>query len=290
MSAPGRDRERGRRRARRRGRRAAADPAARVGAAAAVKPAPFLYERPDDASRRRVALLREHGDEAKVLAGGQCLVPLLNLRLSRPAVLVDINRVAGLDRATKAARSARPCASATSRGRSRSSPLALPLRRPLRDAQPRHGRRLDRARRRERGAAALPASCSAATVRTSPGPRARGARSSSSRTTRRCSSPTSSCVETDVAGRAGAVGFAEFALAPRRLRARGVRLLARVADGASCSARSASARSSTGRPLLDLELDGAPATPETAREAGARAAALVDPPGNLHASAAYLST
>ena len=40
--------------------------------------------------------------------------------------------------------------------------------------------------------------------------------------------------------------------------------------------------------LLELGLEGAPASEETAREAGAKAAAAVDPPGNLHASPAYL--
>jgi carbon-monoxide dehydrogenase medium subunit len=43
-----------------------------------------------------VALLSEHGDEAKVLAGGQSLVPLLALRLSRPEHLVDVNRLEDL--------------------------------------------------------------------------------------------------------------------------------------------------------------------------------------------------
>jgi CO/xanthine dehydrogenase FAD-binding subunit len=62
-----------------------------------VKPAPFRYERPETVDEV-VALLAEHGDEAKVLAGGQSLVPALNMRVARPAVLVDINRVAGLDR------------------------------------------------------------------------------------------------------------------------------------------------------------------------------------------------
>jgi aerobic carbon-monoxide dehydrogenase medium subunit len=60
-----------------------------------MKPAPFEYAAPrsiDEAT----ALLSEHGDDAKVLAGGQSLVPLLGLRLARPAVLVDVNRVAGL--------------------------------------------------------------------------------------------------------------------------------------------------------------------------------------------------
>jgi carbon-monoxide dehydrogenase medium subunit len=66
-----------------------------MGAAPAVKPAPFDYARPeslDDA----VAALAERGDEAKVLAGGQSLLPALNMRLLRPALLVDVNRVTGL--------------------------------------------------------------------------------------------------------------------------------------------------------------------------------------------------
>ena len=42
-------------------------------------------------------MLAEHGDEAKVLAGGQSLVPMMNLRLARPEVLIDINRIAELD-------------------------------------------------------------------------------------------------------------------------------------------------------------------------------------------------
>jgi carbon-monoxide dehydrogenase medium subunit len=45
-----------------------------------------------------VDLLAEHGDEASVLAGGQSLIPLLALRLARPAVLIDINGVAELSR------------------------------------------------------------------------------------------------------------------------------------------------------------------------------------------------
>jgi CO/xanthine dehydrogenase FAD-binding subunit len=44
-----------------------------------------------------LAHLAEHGDAAKVLAGGQSLVPLLNLRLAAPDVLIDVNRVASLD-------------------------------------------------------------------------------------------------------------------------------------------------------------------------------------------------
>src|SRR5205814_7212450 len=42
-------------------------------------------------------LLAERGDEASVLAGGQSLVPMLNFRLVRPALVVDVNRLPGLD-------------------------------------------------------------------------------------------------------------------------------------------------------------------------------------------------
>jgi aerobic carbon-monoxide dehydrogenase medium subunit len=44
-----------------------------------------------------VELLGEHGEDAKVLAGGQSLIPLLKLRFASPQMLVDINRIAGLD-------------------------------------------------------------------------------------------------------------------------------------------------------------------------------------------------
>jgi len=55
-----------------------------------VKPAPFEYVAARDAADA-VASLARFGDEAKVLAGGQSLVPMLALRLARPAALVDIN-------------------------------------------------------------------------------------------------------------------------------------------------------------------------------------------------------
>jgi CO/xanthine dehydrogenase FAD-binding subunit len=61
-----------------------------------VKPAPFDYLAPTRIEEV-LDVLREYGDEAKVLAGGQSLVPMLNFRLARPAVLVDINQVADLD-------------------------------------------------------------------------------------------------------------------------------------------------------------------------------------------------
>jgi len=61
-----------------------------------MKAPPFDYVRPATAADA-VAALAEAGDEGKVLAGGQSLVPVLAMRLGRPAVLVDINAVPGLD-------------------------------------------------------------------------------------------------------------------------------------------------------------------------------------------------
>jgi carbon-monoxide dehydrogenase medium subunit/6-hydroxypseudooxynicotine dehydrogenase subunit alpha len=57
-----------------------------------MKPPPFQYQDPRSLPDA-VARLAEAGDDAKVLAGGQSLIPLLNFRLARPAVLVDLDRV-----------------------------------------------------------------------------------------------------------------------------------------------------------------------------------------------------
>ena len=61
-----------------------------------MKPAPFTYHVAHDVAEA-VALLTELGEDAKVLAGGQSLVPMMNLRLARPSALVDITRIPGLD-------------------------------------------------------------------------------------------------------------------------------------------------------------------------------------------------
>jgi carbon-monoxide dehydrogenase medium subunit len=60
-----------------------------------VKPAPFAHEEPRSLENA-LGLLAQHGEDAKVLAGGQSLIPLLNFRLARPEVLVDVNRIDGL--------------------------------------------------------------------------------------------------------------------------------------------------------------------------------------------------
>lgn len=60
-----------------------------------MKPGAFQYVCPSSVAET-VAELDEHGDDASILAGGQSLVPLLNMRLARPAVVLDINRLANL--------------------------------------------------------------------------------------------------------------------------------------------------------------------------------------------------
>ncbi len=56
-----------------------------------MKPAPFDFYAPDTEEEVR-ALLAEHGEDARLLAGGQSLVPLMNMRIMRPAVVISLNR------------------------------------------------------------------------------------------------------------------------------------------------------------------------------------------------------
>jgi len=63
---------------------------------APMKPPLFAYRDPETLEEV-LSLLEEHGSDASLLAGGQSLLPLLNLRLARPEVIIDLRRVAGLD-------------------------------------------------------------------------------------------------------------------------------------------------------------------------------------------------
>ena len=60
-----------------------------------MKPAPFKYIAATSL-QQALALKAQHGDEAKFLAGGQSLIPAMNFRLARPAVLIDINGIESL--------------------------------------------------------------------------------------------------------------------------------------------------------------------------------------------------
>ena len=60
-----------------------------------MKPAPFKYHAPTSVEEA-VGLLADYGYDAKILAGGQSLIPTMNFRLSQPSVLIDLNRIPDL--------------------------------------------------------------------------------------------------------------------------------------------------------------------------------------------------
>ena len=134
---------------------AASCPSARTCEHREVKAPPFRYHRPDTLADA-LALLAEHGDDAKVLAGGQSLVPLMAMRMGRPrwwsTSVACQGSTPSRSAPTGRARSARWSA----RGgrafrRGRRARAACPSRhaphRPPGDPHPRHGRRVDRPRR-----------------------------------------------------------------------------------------------------------------------------------------------
>jgi len=59
-------------------------------------PAPFEYHAPSTV-KEAISLLQQHGDDAKLLAGGHSLLPIMKFRLAQPKVVVDIGRIPGLD-------------------------------------------------------------------------------------------------------------------------------------------------------------------------------------------------
>ncbi|MFL5627130.1 MAG: FAD binding domain-containing protein [Ktedonobacteraceae bacterium] len=61
-----------------------------------MKPVPFHYFRPSSLEEA-ISILKRYDGEAKLLAGGQSLIPLLNMRLARPSALVDLSGIPGLD-------------------------------------------------------------------------------------------------------------------------------------------------------------------------------------------------
>jgi aerobic carbon-monoxide dehydrogenase medium subunit len=69
---------------------------AEIGRVQEMLPAPFEYHRPETLEEA-LQLLEQHGENAKVLAGGQSLIPLMKLRFAAPERLIDVNRIAGLD-------------------------------------------------------------------------------------------------------------------------------------------------------------------------------------------------
>jgi CO/xanthine dehydrogenase FAD-binding subunit len=247
-----------------------------------MKPAPFRYERPTTVEET-VSLLREHGDEAKLLAGGQSLVPLLNLRLARPGVIVDINRVAGLDRrdGTRVGATVRQCDLA-----------GIPL---VDLAMPYVGHYVTRNRGTIGGSIAH-ADASAelplclvvlgGSVHTSSDRELPAEQFFESHFTTALDEG-ELLLETHWP-EGGAVGFAEFALRHGDFALSACACSLDLFDGTVTAARVGVGAVVDHPSLLELDLVGAPATAETAREAGARASQLVEPFGNQHATAGYL--
>jgi len=262
-----------------------------------VKPAAFEYRRAQSVDEA-LALLREHGDDAKVLAGGQSLVPLLNMRLARPAVLVDVNAVPGLDRIE--ANGAVRIGTLVRQRALETSPVTaarLPL---VAEALPYVGHLVTRNRGTVGGsiahadaAAELPlclAVLEGAVVVEGPGGRRdlpAGDFFVTHFTTRLA--PDELVVETVWPSHGAGWGFAFEELAQRRgdyaisMAAAAVR----VDDGRVAEAR-VGIGSVVDRPtLLSVELAGEELTPAVARDAAASALETLDPSGSVHASPAY---
>lgn len=92
-----------------------------------MKPAPFAYEAPDTVEGA-LELMDRYGEAQKLLAGGQSLVPLMNMRLTQVETLIDLNRIPSLRRVTLAPDTIRIGAMTTQRQLERSDPVrqALP--------------------------------------------------------------------------------------------------------------------------------------------------------------------
>jgi aerobic carbon-monoxide dehydrogenase medium subunit len=268
-----------------------------------MKPAPFRYARPSTLAEA-IALLAEAPGESKVLAGGQSLVPMLNMRLVRPAVLVDVNRLRELTGITETAAGGLRIGALTRHVELAASPAVI-ARAPLLAEAARH---VGHAAIRNQGtlggsvahadpAAELPAALVGldAQVRVT-GPRgtreiACGAFFRGLLTT--ALEPDEILAAIEIPAAPAAWGFAEIARRPGDFALAGVAAAFRVAAGEP--ARLDEARlvgfgvgdrplrlSSAERLLAGVALDA-----EVAARAGAAAGPDCDPPSDVHGSADY---
>jgi len=269
-----------------------------------MKPPVFRYLDPGGLEEA-LELLGEHGDEAKVLAGGQSLMPMLAMRLAYPSVLIDLNRIDGLEYIRRANGSLEIGALARHSSLEDSTLVteACPL---IGEAMPRIGHRAIRNRGTLGGslahadpAAELPA------VLTALGASVTLAKKSRSREVpvdELFEMPLVSRLEPDeiltavhVPSQPAGSGSAVLEVARRH----GDFALAGVAasacvDSAGRLDQVRLASFGTGPTPVRLRqaeeaVAGAEPTDEALREAGASAAGEVDPPGDVHASASYRS-
>jgi CO/xanthine dehydrogenase FAD-binding subunit len=262
-----------------------------------VKPAPFEYVRAGSLDEALAALARG-GEDAKAIAGGQSLVPALNLRLVRPTLLVDLNRagLAGVaeDGALRVGATTRQAALA---GDERVHPL-------VRAALPFVGHFVTRNRgtvggsiAHADGAAELPlclAALDGTVVVEGPGSRREISAGEFFVTHFTTSLATGELVVETVwplHAPGEATAFEELSLrAGDFAQAMVAVVLRRAADGTLVDAAVAVGAVSD-RPLRLREVEAllvGTSGAEAAADAGALAATLVDPPGSIHASARYL--
>ena len=261
-----------------------------------MKPVAFEYVAARSVEEALAALARD--EDAKPIAGGQSLVPALNMRLVRPTLLVDLNR-AGLD-AVEVNAVVRVGAAVRQAALER-DPRCHPL---LREALPHVGHFVTRNRgtvggsvAHADGSAEIPlclATLAGTVVAEGPAGRREIAPGDFFVTHYLTTlAPGELVVATTwpEPGVGEGTAFEELALRAGDYALAMVAVKLRRSDGAAHDVR-VFAGAVTDRPtaLWDaaVSLEGAPVTPAAAREAGALAAAAVDPAGTIHASAVYL--
>jgi len=267
-----------------------------------VKPPPFEYDAPRTAEET-TALLAEHGDEAKILAGGQSLVPLLNFRLARPERLIDINNVAELEYLRLEDESLRIGALVRHSGLERSEQVAraVPL---LHEAV----RLVGHVQIRNRGtvggsaahadpAAELPVAFTALDavflVRSSRGERTLGASEFFVTHLTTALEPDELLVEISLPVPPAHTGsaFVEFARRHGDFALGGAAALVTLNEEGTCAAASIALLAAAPTPLraaaAEAMLRGRAVDDRSAREAAALAVADIEPTGDIHGSAGY---
>ena len=263
-----------------------------------MKPAAFEYVVARSTDEALLALERG-GDDAKPIAGGQSLVPALNMRLVRPTLLVDLNR-AGLDGIQTEEGGIRIGATVRQAALER-DPRAHPL---LREALPFVGHFVTRNRgtiggsiAHADGSAELPlclAALGGSVTTDGPGGRREIAPDAFFVTHYLTTlAPGELVVETSWPEEAPHEGsaFEELALRAGDFALAMVAVVLRRVDGVAREVRirvGAVADRPTALAEVEAAVEGTAVSAGSAREAGALAAAAVDPPGSIHASAGYL--
>jgi 2-furoyl-CoA dehydrogenase FAD binding subunit len=259
-----------------------------------MKAPPFGYVRPGSVAEAIEAVARD--DDAKIIAGGQSLAPLLAMRLTRPSVLVDISRIAGLSYLRRDADALRIGAAVRQRDLERSAEAgAMPL---IAMCLPYVGHREVRNRGTIGGslchadpAAELPAvavALQATLLLQGPG----GARTVSARDffqgpfeTALSADEVLTEIRVPVAGAGDRFAFEEVARRHGDFALCGAAAAVRVENGTVTRA-SLGLLGVAGRPLA-FDATGVLAAGASPREIGADIAGRLTPPGDLHASAGY---